>query len=139
MLIAATSLLAVSVQSHAANWVSIGGNGTTEAFIDKQSLRRTGQKVKVWSKWEYSEPMEVRASYSKKTYLASKELDIYDCSERTSLTTQQTLYGTPDMDSVVGSFSSPDFPHLYSEVVPDSIGEAILEFACKETAHTKRS
>ncbi len=136
-LIAAILLQLTPVESRASNWIEIGGNAVGTVFVDKQSLRRSGIKVKVWAKWVYAKPEELKGSFPRQTYQATKDLKIYNCTERTTVLTQSAKYGTVDMSIVVENLSAPDVPSRYSEVAPDSIDEAILEFACREATQVK--
>lgn len=66
-----------------------------------------------------------------------KTLAIYNCADRTNNNLEEVFYTDGDGGTVVQSNAVPESASGYSEVVPDSIGEAILKFACKEGVRKK--
>lgn len=58
----------------------------------------------------------------------AKQLMRYDCASETSLTVSYTEY-TP-RGTVLKSWSRQDYDFNYKPVIPDSIGYAMMEFAC---------
>jgi hypothetical protein len=104
-------------------------------FVDMQSLRRTGLKVKVWNKIVFTSPQEVEGSYPKKTYNSSRELYAMRCDKKTCELLQYAHYADQETQStVVQQHSFPDTPSRYLEVVPDSINDIVLQFVCRVTA-----
>ena len=89
--------------------------------------------MKAWVKWLYETPRELKGVYPAKNYQAVRDLSIYNCSDRNSITLQSTRYSDIEMTDVVQDVSIKDVAGDYSEVAPDTIGEALLEYACKET------
>lgn len=130
-LLLATSL--VASQAIAAEWMFVGGNSKLQTFLDVQSIRRNGSKVKVWVKWIDSDPVVAKGVYPERKYQSSKTLEIYDCSDRSTTTIQQILYAEPDGGDVVKSNSISEKSAQFEEVIPESIGEAILLAVCKRT------
>lgn len=126
------ALCSIPATASASNWVEAAVNDNVIVYIDKQSLRRAGQKVKAWVKWEFTKPKELAGTFPKQMYQASKELSIYNCADRTTLTLQATRYTEIEMVTVVEDISIKDIPSSYYEVAPDTIGEALLEFSCRE-------
>ncbi len=133
-LICVSSSFAASMAS-AAEWqyVAEGGNATVE--IDASSLRRDGDKVKVWSRWTYSPRREVPGEYLKYAD-RSVELSIYKCAARMVQSLQITYHDAAG--TVVSSRSYTERAADYSEIAPDSIGEAILNVACSKTKPAAR-
>ncbi len=54
LLLVIVLLSAISGSSFASDWVKVSDDENSEVFIDKQSLRKTGLKVKVWVKWVFT-------------------------------------------------------------------------------------
>lgn len=136
--LAAAAVLIPSAQ--AANWVAIGGNDSVTTYVDTDSMRRAGPKVKTWLKWEWSKPEAVPNTYPEKTYQLEKQLQISDCVAGTLAVVQGIRYASLDGADVVDSYSIPEVKATYTEVVPETIGESILKFACelKKKGGTKR-
>lgn len=116
----------------ASDWevVSIGSN--TFASVDKESIRFQGSTAKIWVKWVYTDPQEVKGSYPEKTYLLSKDLELYKCTDRTSSTIQSIRYSTADGGEVVDTFQINERLAFFSEIAPDTMGETILQWVCKK-------
>lgn len=57
-----------SASAGAATWVEIGSSDSVVVFVDKDSLRRNGSKVRSWLKWEWAEPVEVPNVFPIKRY-----------------------------------------------------------------------
>lgn len=119
--------------SRAANWVPIatGSMGNFSVEADTESVRKVGNRVKVWLKWQWVTPQDTKNSYPNKTFQSEKELLIIDCVNRSSATAQSVFYEGLDGGSVVESFSINEQLWKFSEAVPESISEAIVAFACK--------
>lgn len=117
----------------ASNWVTVSRSDTgTLIEVDLDSIRSSGGKVKAWTRWSHNTPQEVKHSYPPKTYTSSKDLAVYNCYERSSAVIQSTSYS--QSGEVVDSRSGADVPSAYSEVVPDSVGESILDAVCGNTS-----
>ena len=129
--------LLISHTALAANWVEVGGNSKVTAYVDTQSIRKIGPKVKIWTKWVHTEPVEIKRTYPKKTYMVGKELSVFNCVERTTLTLRAIDYAEVDSLDVVRDASAPDIPSRYTEIAPETIGEIIFNFACKEPSKKK--
>jgi hypothetical protein len=125
-------LLASSLASAAPDrWVEVAAGDNVTVFLDTQSIRRTGSKVKVWLRWVHEKPREVKGSFPVKTFLSSKSLEVYNCAERTAATLQSIKYAEAGGGEVVESLTGSDTPNQYSELAPETIGEGVLEFVCK--------
>jgi len=124
-------LSSIAESSSAAKWFLITQTQDIKIFIDMESLRISGPKIKVWEKWVYARPQEVLSSSPKKTYSSEKILAVYRCDERASAFLQINEYADRDGSSgIVQHFSYPDVPSLYTQIVPDSLNEHILKFIC---------
>ena len=122
----------------AATWVPVAGNESMAAEVDRDSMRRTGPKVKVWVRWLYVEPAELKGVYPKLTFQSLKSLAIYNCADKTNINLQEVFYAERDGGQVVKTNVVPETATGYDEVIPDSMGEAILRFVCDETARKRK-
>ena len=100
-------------------------------FIDACSIAVDGIYKKAWFKTELQIPEE---NSDGKTYDSTKKLYYFNCKNRKSALAQFTHYY---IDNVVNSASIKIEKNAFDEVVPDSIGEAMLERACS-TKITKK-
>jgi hypothetical protein len=129
--------LVMSNASLAATWVQIAGNDDVLTYIDQESIRKSGNRVKTWLKWQWAKPSEILNSYPKKMYLLEKQLQINDCANGTITIAQGTRYADRDGIDAIDSYIYEERNWKFSEVVPETIGETILKYACK--AATKRT
>ena len=115
-------------------WAEVGSGNDTTVYVDTQSVRRNGSKVRIWLKWLYTSAPET-SGYPKKKYLAEKALDIYNCTERSSATLQIIRYANADASGeVVESLSIPESKIEYRDLAPETIGERILNYVCRPSA-----
>lgn len=133
------STLAFSVPAQPSRWVAVGGNEQIKVFVDSQSLRRTGAKVKAWLKWVNSSPVETDTVVPSKTYLSAKTLNVYNCSDRTSAGLQTIRYADADVSGeVVETVAIAETKAFFTELAPETIGESIMMYVCKATASSKK-
>ncbi|MCX7206244.1 MAG: hypothetical protein NT086_09755 [Proteobacteria bacterium] len=138
-------LTLLSTQSYSSNWIEVTQSEDKSTFsVDKSSLRKNGHSVKGWVYGQFSSPHNEHYSTkifneninTLKTYQSTKELYIWDCSLRKSAITQSIAYMGKNGGEVVNSylFKNPEL----SDIVPDSIGEALLNYSCAATTHNKK-
>lgn len=125
-------LSVIAESSIASDWVFVTSNNDVKIFVDMQSFQIHEHDVKVWEKWVYYRPKEVKDSSLKNTYNLEMKLSIYHCDEGTSNLLQVDRY-TDQKDSLLlmESNTYPATPQFKLEIVPDSLGRTILEFVCK--------
>lgn len=126
--IAAVVLSLFSVGATASDWqiAAVGGGIISE--IDVASLRRSGDIVYAWERRVYEAEQH---TIDGKVYLSVRIFEMLNCAERTMATTDFTSFATATFDTVVDSGSIPDAQAKWSRVPPDSLSEAILNFACE--------
>ncbi len=116
--------------SDAATWVEIGRTSEATVFIDIDSVRKAGNRVKSWQKWNWTKPQYITNSYPTKSYLAEKSLQVSECQNRTTAVLERVFYTELDYRVIVDSATVDERSARFSEVVPETIGEAISNFAC---------
>ncbi|MCS0615190.1 hypothetical protein NX783_20820 [Massilia kyonggiensis] len=107
-------------------------------MIDLETVARSKGYVKAWTMTTYWSEQTTR-SYPIVKYRSVKELSYFNCGDRTAFTAQAVYYereaGEGEVrHSVIDSIATSKF----SEVVPDSVGEANLRTACSLTKAAKR-
>ena len=133
----ALALLGASTSAVAADWVHVAENDSFTSLTDRTSLRRTGSRVRGWEMKVHASPTAAATDPSK-TYQSVKRLMIYNCVERTSAASQIIRYATADGGEVVESATFEEKEMSFQESPPDSIGEAMLDYACKNAPRTKK-
>ncbi|MFM0101970.1 hypothetical protein PQR01_00280 [Paraburkholderia rhynchosiae] len=116
----------------AANWVPITNDGkSTWVFVDSSSVQLTGAHAKAWFLLDYGGTSPVPGANPPATAMSEKDLDMFNCDERTYGSVQQTyLAEAAGSGKVVLTRSVPPTAVYYTDVVPDSMGEVMLSFVC---------
>ena len=128
--------LHVSVQ--AANWVDVGGNDEVTVFVDTESVRKSGTRVKTWLKWKWQKPQDVPGAYPAKTYQSEKQLQVSDCKNETLAIAQGIRYAGLEDGDVVDSYSIEERAWKFAEAAPETIGETLIKFACKAPSSKRK-
>jgi hypothetical protein len=113
-------------------WRHVGATDSVDVYLDTKSPTRDENAVKAWSMWVYRTPLQLNDSVPPQMYRSTKQHVVYDCASRTSSMLEILFYEDVQASGdVVGSASQSRFPGLYGNVIPNSIGEKLLDFACK--------
>lgn len=131
-------LLSFPLSGVAATWVSVGENAEIEVFVDTDSIRKNGNLVKTWLKWQWTKPSEIPNSYPKKFYQTEKQLQISDCANRTLAVAQGIYYADTNGTNVVDSYTIEERHWQFSEAAPETIGETLIKFACRSQGAKKK-
>jgi hypothetical protein len=127
----ALSLIFICGTANASNWQVVGVGATASALVDANSISRSGKYKKAWVKYSFAADQEASVMTNFKKWRSSTDLIYFSCEERTSGTVQATYYdGIMSNGEVVASMNLKLSQVLFSEAAPDTLGEAVLEFAC---------
>jgi len=81
-----------STLTTSATWVVVGDHDFVVVFVDKDSIRRNGSRVKSWLKWQWTQPVGIQNSYPTKKYQSEKQLQVSDCANNTLAIAQGIMY-----------------------------------------------
>lgn len=113
-------------------WTEISGDsdGTFTTYADLATMRRTGNKVKMWDLIDY---MPVQVDASGKQYKSKMAQHEYDCKEKQGSLLYLAHYsGNMGGGEAVYFDSIPSDERKWWPVTPSSMGEFMLRFACKK-------
>ncbi|MGB7196073.1 MAG: surface-adhesin E family protein [Collimonas pratensis] len=125
-----TSLYCIS--SFASDWQQITSTETSVIAVDKQSITTSKgfRNRKAWITYD-STVAKLTTGYPAKPYFSMVQLEYFDCSERTAAAVQQIAYsGQTRTGEIVKVLNIPLSAAEFTEVVPDSVGEATLAYVC---------
>lgn len=127
----AAMLFCITVPAAASNWVVIGGAENVTVKIDSDSIVPAGNGLtKAWVLFSYDVPQESQ-DYPKFNYQSLVVLDFFDCAERTYDGLYEVFYAGAERDgAVMKSKSYPKNKMNLTDVVPGSLAETALKFAC---------
>jgi hypothetical protein len=131
LLVVIPMALPIRVCAQSSRWVETASSSNMFVFADAKSLRRSGSTVRVWMKWVMKSPEEIQA-FPKRTYMVEKSLVVFNCARRTSAVLQSIRYEDVEQTVLVDTRAFPASPAAFTEVAPETLGEANLEFACRQ-------
>jgi hypothetical protein len=119
-------VLSVVASAASAEWVLVVTTAAGDkSYADPKTKRRTGNTVRIWEIADFAKPMVTDRIpfYSNRIYRQ------YDCAERTGQSLQITSFvGQMATGAIEGTLNTPGSK---SFIAPNTIGEALLDFACK--------
>ena len=123
LLIAA--LLAVFSTSALAEWTEIGGNDTLATYADLSTIRKSGDKVKMWNLSDFKVVQTVNGKR-----LLSKAMQYeYDCKEEISRMLTLNYY-SKNMGQGDIVYMSGNLHVEFEPIPPGSVGETLFKVAC---------
>ena len=117
------ALLVLSSGPAYAEWVLLSSHAEVDVYVDPDTVRRKGDRVKMWELNDYK--TSVRNSV-----LSSREQSEYDCTEERTRTLAITTFSGNMLGGKLlysGSEGSNWHP-----VAPRTVGQALWKFACKQ-------
>lgn len=126
------AIAAWSITASAAQWFPLPAAKGIQVEIDLRSIVPAGGgMIKAWTSHSFDEN-KVAKGYPVIYYRSTAQLELFDCTQRTSDTLQEVLYSEPSRSGeVVQSRTFVRKDLAFSDVVPGSIGEGSLDFACE--------
>lgn len=131
-LILALVLILTPTCLFAANFVEIYNDDRDSVFLDTSSIQDKGTYYQVWTKWvlKGEEKKEASKKYKKEVehYMF---LTAYTKKAKQFCSLATYIY---DKDGqVINSFSSENYPISWENVIPDSVGDIIIDAVYKYT------
>jgi len=120
-------VLLASVSGNAvADWVQVSRSEYATAYADPATIRRTGDRVKLWNLFDFKTIRVSKASG--KSYMSSKSQNEYDCSEEQSRP-HYFSWHSENMGKGEVVVSSSDVGK-WEPVPPGTMNEEIMGWAC---------
>jgi len=120
-------LLAVVSNSAMAEWVKLGESDEITSYANPDTIRRSGNKVKMWRMFDYKTP---QADADSKLFMSSKGQEEYDCKgEQSRNLALVNFSGSMGDGNVIDNLSGDD---KWSPITPDSISEHLFKYACRK-------
>jgi len=117
------TLLTLSGSNAPAAWVEVGGNELTITYADAETIRKSGNAVRMWHLVDHT-----KARAGIKPYLSIKMLDEYDCAQERTRTLSLSLHsGNMGEGELLGTVNTPGD---WRPVPPDTLAETLSAFAC---------
>ena len=118
-------MLLVTAGAASAEWTRSGESDNYIHYVDRATIRRNGNLVKMWSLADYK---TVQKAAGGESYLSDKVQQEYDCKEEKLRILAFTWFdGQMGNGKVVVSDYDPD---KWIPIQPDSVGETKWKIAC---------
>jgi len=130
-LIILVSVLLIGHKGIAQDWVYIGSDRKGSKWYIKSSyVTKNYNSIKIWSK-QVNKSSTITKNGKKITLNNTYTVDLYEynCSEQTSKLIGSTTYNS--QGRVIKTFKVEEYNQEWDDVVPDSMGELILNKVCE--------
>ena len=118
-------MLLMTATAASAEWILVGDNDEFIQYVDRTTIRRNGNLVKIWGLRDFK---TVQKAADGQSYLSSKTQEEYDCKEEKVRMLAFTVYdGKMGNGKVVESVYDAT---RWIPIAPESIGEAKWKKAC---------
>jgi len=118
-----TLMLVVVSTSAMAKWVKVSEDKLVTAYADPRTIRKLGDKVKMWALRDYS----IAQEGDSKPYMSVRIQNEYNCKEETA----RQIYATTFSGNMAeGNTINMQGGRDWEPVAPRTVGEALWKFAC---------
>lgn len=121
------TLLALTVCTSAmAEWKEISTDDEVTVLVNPSSIRKNGNKVKLWSMFDYEKPQDLSGD----AYLSAKYQDEFDCKEEQSRSLYISIH-SKNMGAGRVVFTNA-VTSEWRPVPPDTVQEILMKYACRK-------
>jgi hypothetical protein len=112
--------------SAAAEWVSLGDQGSAELFVDRGTIVRSGDRATMWS----VNALKTPGSANGIAYVSLKRQDEFDCAGSRMRGMQISAHAQPmgEGPAVIAEKGSG----AWTPVIPEAISEVLWKIACNK-------
>lgn len=131
-LIIALTFLLIGKTSFCQDWIYVGTTqrDTTNWYVKSKFVKKEGDQIRIWTKTEIKKKEIIKdGKTSTYTDVIQLVLMVADCKERKSKNVSTTIYDSEG--KVIISLTIPDYEQEWIDVVPDTIGETVLDKICE--------
>jgi hypothetical protein len=129
-------LTLLSITAKAQDWIFIDSSVNSDIFYVKSTYVTKRQDfenntiIKVWTKREAKVATIVKNGKEIKVYnVRILQLKEYNCTQQQTNIISQTVYNS--QGKIIDSFQFQDYEQKWNDVVPESIGQAVLDKVCE--------
>ena len=120
-------MLLVTAGAAIAEWTSVGESVSSIHYVDRATIRRNGNLVKMWDLMDFKTVQTVQ-TVTGESFLSIKSQNEYDCKEERKRILAFTWF-SGQMGSEKFVYSNSD-PGRWEPIQPGSIGEIQWNIAC---------
>jgi len=120
-------MLLMTAGAASAEWTQSAGNDEVVIYVDRATIRRNGNLVKMWELKDFK-TVQKSSSGARESYFSEKAQNEYDCKEeKMRLLAFSWFSGKMGTENVVFSDSDPD---KWEPIQPASVAETTWKIAC---------
>lgn len=123
-------VLAAAEPAAAPKWEKVADTGAAAAFVDRESLRRTGNQVRGMVEWRWPKPVETIDSGTPRQYRMERQVQVANCDNRSYAVAEGTRYADVAGNDPVGSFRYDEASLPYQVAPPRSIRDNVVVHFC---------
>ncbi len=127
----ALAALACPVFASAAQWDKVGDTTLASVYVDKDSLRRSGNEVRATLEWRWFSPTEVPDTNGAKTYRLERQVQISNCTNRSYAVAEGNRYADERGIDLVSTYRYEERSLPYSEARARTIRDTIIGHVCR--------
>jgi hypothetical protein len=111
-------------------FLMVSPDGTYAIFGSHRHATREGGIVSLWDRYEFreSQPRNGGANYKSVVYR-----EMYDCTGVRSKSVSNTYYSENNLSGVGPSYTYEEAKVAWAPVIPGTVGDSLLDWACKTT------
>lgn len=123
-------LISLTGITYASSWHWVGESVEGRSFIDKESIVISGHIRKAWVS-EVLHKEKYLPVGSKKAFLSTNSLLVFNCNNRTAALLQVTYYSKAYREGEIIDTSIINKEQIkFNDIPPDSVSEEWLKFVC---------
>ena len=117
--------MVAAAKSPGTKWAFVGSSEISTGYADPATIRRAGNRVKMWSLYNYKTTQKT----DDETYISTRSRNEYDCKEEQT----RILYFSAHSGNMGGGVTvshSPNSSGDWTPIAPGSVAESFLKIAC---------
>ena len=118
----------------AAQWEKVGDTGVVAAFVDRDSVRRSGSEARAWVEWRWAEPADDPGSNPPRRYRLERQMQISRCDDKSYAAAEGTRYADERGTEPVSSYKRDESSLAWYPAPPRTIRAAVLDRVCSLAA-----
>ena len=118
----------------AAKWEKVGEAGPVQVFVDKESIRKTGQEARAQIEWRWARPTDVPDADPPRQYRLERQVQISNCGNRAYAVAEGTRYADDRGLDPVSSYKYDELSLPYSVAPARSVRDLVVTYVCTAPA-----
>ena len=129
-LLLALACLAAPGLALAAKWEKVGESGPVQVWVDKDSIRKSGNEARANLEWRWSRPANVPDADPPRQYRLERQVQISNCSNRAYAVAEGTRYADDRGLDPVSSYKYDELSLPYSVAPARSVRDLVVTYVC---------